>query len=215
MYSEAQLTSNVTVGDVGTGGYYPSPPAVYSNPDVNGGNSFFVFMYKDTGGRVARVAYDDFDRTQTLSFDYATGHANAAAYVYAVIDGTGGRQIYLTEALTQGTPSATGGNTNEAFTVTARESFSVDLGSSTDWYATTTADFLTGETSGSVSDADMMTAGSASAFVPGEILEVGFINRKGDNGWSFAVDNVSVVPEPATMSLLAFGGIALLRRKRR
>ena len=36
-----------------------------------------------------------------------------------------------------------------------------------------------------------------------------------DQRSDFVVDNVSVVPEPATLSLLALGGLALIRRRRR
>ncbi|HUW81405.1 MAG TPA: PEP-CTERM sorting domain-containing protein [Phycisphaerae bacterium] len=47
-----------------------------------------------------------------------------------------------------------------------------------------------------------------------DILRIDFQASSGDPGDAQAFDNVTVVPEPATLCLLALGGLAAIRRKR-
>lgn len=67
-------------------------------------------------------------------------------------------------------------------------------------------------------DTDILSAPLQSA-IHGVRLDFGFYAKDNEHGPSFfgseSVDLISVVPEPATMSLLALGGLAMLKRKQR
>ena len=64
---------------------------------------------------------------------------------------------------------------------------------------------------------DESDLGTALSLPAGDITQLGFLVLKNDNGDRVAVDNFQVnnIPEPTSLSLLALGGLALLRRRRR
>jgi hypothetical protein len=51
--------------------------------------------------------------------------------------------------------------------------------------------------------------GDAVAIPTGEL----FVGFQGNSGGTFSVDEISFVPEPMTLALLAMGGVATLRRR--
>jgi hypothetical protein len=79
-----------------------------------------------------------------------------------------------------------------------------------DWHWFNVAD-LGGPTSGDVSWTFNSSANNAGGLVPGDPLWVRFAP---DAGVDMQIDNIRVVPEPATVLLMALGGLSLLRYRK-
>ncbi len=69
---------------------------------------------------------------------------------------------------------------------------------------------------GSVSNGEWMTRTLTTGPQPADAVswDVAFFKANATTGTSFRVDNVSVVPEPATIALLSLGSLVAVRRKK-